>query len=46
VPGAKRDDINVEVRDSELSITGEIKARERKGCSAGAPGVPAGSTIA
>jgi HSP20 family protein len=31
VPGAKRDDINVEVRDSELSITGEIKERERKG---------------
>jgi HSP20 family protein len=31
VPGAKRDDINVEVRDSELSITGQIKERERKG---------------
>ena len=31
VPGAKRKDINVEVRDSELSISGEIKERERKG---------------
>ncbi len=31
VPGAKRDDINVEVRDNELAITGEIKERERKG---------------
>lgn len=31
VPGAKRKDINVEVRDSELTITGEIKERERKG---------------
>lgn len=31
VPSAKRKDINVEVRDSELSISGEIKERERKG---------------
>jgi HSP20 family protein len=31
VPGAKRKDIDVEVRDSELSISGEIKERERKG---------------
>jgi HSP20 family protein len=31
VPGAKREDINVEVRDNEVSISGEIKERERKG---------------
>jgi HSP20 family protein len=31
VPGARREDINVEVRDSELAITGDIKERERKG---------------
>jgi HSP20 family protein len=31
VPGAKRDDINVEIGDSELVVTGEIKERERKG---------------
>jgi HSP20 family protein len=31
VPGAKRKDINVEVQDSELIISGEIKERERKG---------------
>jgi HSP20 family protein len=31
VPGARREDINVEVRDSELAITGEIKEREREG---------------
>jgi HSP20 family protein len=31
VPGAKRKDVDVEVRDSELSISGEIKERERKG---------------
>ncbi len=30
-PGTKRDDINVELRDSELVITGEIKERERNG---------------
>jgi HSP20 family protein len=31
VPSVKRDDINVELRDSELVITGEIKEKERKG---------------
>jgi len=31
VPGAKRDDVDVEVRDSEIAITGEIKDREREG---------------
>jgi HSP20 family protein len=31
VPGAKREDVHVELRESELVITGEIKERERKG---------------
>jgi HSP20 family protein len=31
VPGVKRDDINVEVRDSEVVVTGEMKEKERKG---------------
>ena len=31
LPGVQREDVNVEVRDSELAITGEIKERERKG---------------
>jgi HSP20 family protein len=31
VPGVNREDVNVEVRDSELMITGEIKERERAG---------------
>jgi HSP20 family protein len=31
VPGAKRKDINVELRDSELIVSGEIKERERVG---------------
>jgi HSP20 family protein len=31
LPGVDRDDITVEVRDSELSISGEIKERERHG---------------
>ena len=31
LPGVKRDDVNVEVRDNELEISGEIKERERKG---------------
>jgi HSP20 family protein len=31
VPGADRDDVNVEVADSELVISGEIKERERRG---------------
>jgi HSP20 family protein len=31
VPGARRDDIDVQVRDNEVMITGEIKERERKG---------------
>ena len=31
VPGAKRDDIKVEVEASQLAITGEIKERERTG---------------
>jgi HSP20 family protein len=31
VPGVRRDDVNVDFRDNELVITGEIKERERKG---------------
>jgi HSP20 family protein len=31
VPGANRKDLNVDVRDSEIVITGEIKEKERKG---------------
>lgn len=31
LPGVKREDVNIEVVGSELSITGEIKERDRKG---------------
>src|SRR3954467_14771890 len=31
VPGVKRDDIDIEVHENELEISGEIKERERKG---------------
>jgi HSP20 family protein len=31
VPGVSRKDINVELRDTELIISGEIKEKERKG---------------
>lgn len=31
LPGVKKGDVTVEVRDQELSITGELKERERKG---------------
>lgn len=31
LPGVKQEDINVEVSDSELVISGELKERERKG---------------
>lgn len=31
LPGVKKGDIKIEVSDSELSITGKIKERERKG---------------
>jgi HSP20 family protein len=31
VPGVKREDVKVDMRDNELVITGEIKERERKG---------------
>lgn len=31
MPGVKPEDVNLELRDSELRITGEIKDRERKG---------------
>ena len=31
LPGVKQGDINVEVSDSELTISGELKERERKG---------------
>jgi HSP20 family protein len=31
VPGVRREDVNVELTDSELVITGEIKERERSG---------------
>jgi HSP20 family protein len=31
LPGVKRDDINIELVGNELSVTGEIKERERQG---------------
>lgn len=31
LPGVKRDDIEVELREQELTITGELKERERAG---------------
>ncbi|HKC26415.1 MAG TPA: Hsp20/alpha crystallin family protein [Jatrophihabitans sp.] len=31
LPGVKRDDVNVEIRDNELIVTGEIKEKEREG---------------
>jgi HSP20 family protein len=31
LPGVDRDDVNVEMRDNELIVTGEIKEKERKG---------------
>ena len=31
LPGVERDDVDVELRDAELVISGEIKERERKG---------------
>src|SRR3954451_152936 len=31
LPGVKPDDVNVELRGSELAISGEIKEREREG---------------
>jgi len=31
LPGVKRDDVSIELIGNELSITGEIKERERKG---------------
>jgi HSP20 family protein len=31
LPGVKREDVNIEVAGNELSITGEIKEKERKG---------------
>jgi HSP20 family protein len=31
LPGVNRKDVSVELRDSELAITGELKERERKG---------------
>ena len=31
LPGVKSEDVDIELRDSQLSITGEIKERERKG---------------
>jgi HSP20 family protein len=31
LPGVSKKDVNVEVRDSEVEISGEIKERERKG---------------
>jgi HSP20 family protein len=31
VPGVKRDDVNLEVSGNELTISGEIKIREREG---------------
>jgi HSP20 family protein len=31
VPGVKREDVNIDVTGNELTISGEIKVRERKG---------------
>lgn len=31
LPGVKREDVNIEIAGNELSISGEIKERERKG---------------
>ena len=31
LPGVKREDVNIEVVGNELSITGDIKEKERKG---------------
>ena len=31
VPGAKKDDVNIELISNELMVTGEIKEREREG---------------
>ena len=31
LPGVKREDVNIEVAGNELSVTGEIKEKERKG---------------
>jgi len=31
LPGVRKDDVNIEISDSELAITGEIRERERKG---------------
>ncbi len=31
VPGVKREDVNVEIRDSQLQVTGEVKERKRTG---------------
>jgi HSP20 family protein len=31
LPGVNRDDVNIELRDNELRITGEIKEKERTG---------------
>jgi len=31
IPGAKREDVNVEVHENELVVTGEIKEKERTG---------------
>jgi HSP20 family protein len=31
IPGAKRHDVDIEVHENELQISGEIKERERKG---------------
>ena len=42
VPGVRREDVDVEVRDSELVVSGEIVERER----AGAPGAPGASSTA
>src|SRR6266581_8796188 len=31
LPGVKREDVNIELVGNELTITGEVKQRERKG---------------
>jgi HSP20 family protein len=31
LPGVRREDVSIDLRDNELQVTGEIKERERKG---------------
>jgi hypothetical protein len=46
LPGVHKKDVSVELRDSELAISGAIKERERTGSCAGAHARPVASTTA